>query len=54
MHMYNVIIFVNEYMRESATADVIFVASWPQNPWKFSQTLHGMVLLVELVKEREL
>ena len=25
-----------------------------QNPWKFSQTLHGMVLLVELVKEREL
>ena len=32
---------------------LFFVASWPQNPWKFWQTLHGMVLLVELVKERE-
>ena len=28
MHMYNVIIFANEQMRESASADVIFVASW--------------------------
>ena len=27
MHMYNVIIFVNEEMRESASANVIFVES---------------------------
>ena len=32
MHMYNVIILVNEWMRESARADVIFVASWPSEP----------------------
>ena len=47
MHMFKIIIFMNEQIRESASAD-------SQNPGKFSQTSHGTVLLVELVRDNSL
>ena len=54
MHMYKVIIFMNEKMHESASADVIFVASSLRIHGSSHKHYMGWVILVELVREREI